>query len=374
MKKQHLSIVLTVISLLVLIVPAAAARPTNNDQQGSKGAVYIMTNDPAGNSVLVYSRTHDGILTWTGTFATDGKGATGLTGSNQGGLDLSKDGETLIVVNAGSNDISVFKVNDDGLKLTDKTGSGGSFPISVAIHEDLVYVLNAGSTDSPGNIAGFHLDDGKLSVITGSVKPLSGPTAPAQISFNPAGSVLVVAEKSTNLIDTYTVDSDGVATGPTTHASSGKTPFGFDFDKKGQLIVSEAGGGPAGTSAVSSFSLSNTGTLTTLSGSIPDTQVAACWLVVTGNSRYAYTANAHSGTISSYTIAANGQLTLLQAVAANTGAGNLDLALSRNSGFLYQFVNGSHTIQGFRVHQDGSLSLIDTVTGVPAGADGLAAN
>ena len=373
MKKQHVSIFLAIISLLVLIVPAAAAKPS--EQHASNGAVYIMTNNPSGNNVLVYSRAADGTLSWTGTFATNGKGATGLTGTNQGALALSRNDETLLVVNAGSNDISVFHVNHDGLTLTDKTGSGGTFPISVTIHENVVYVLNAGGMETAGNIAGFHLnDDGRLSAIPGSVQPLSGNVAPAQISFNPTGSVLVVTEKSTSLIDTYTVDSDGVATGPTTHASSGTTPFGFAFDNKGQLIVSEAAGGPLGTSAVSSYSLSNTGDLSTISSSVPDTQQAACWLVVTGNGRYAYTANAHSGTISSYTIAANGEITLLQAVAANTGAGNLDLALTRNSGFLYQFINASHTIEGFRVHSDGSLTLIATVTGVPAGADGLAAN
>jgi 6-phosphogluconolactonase len=373
MKKQHVSIFLAIISLLVLIVPAAAAKPS--EQHASNGAVYIMTNNPSGNNVLVYSRATDGTLSWTGTFATNGKGATGLAGSNQGALALSRDDKTLLVVNAGSNDISVFHVNHDRLTLTDKTGSSGTFPISITIHENIVYALNAGGKDTAGNIAGFSLNNhSQLSAIPGSVQPLSGNVAPAQISFNPTGSVLVVTEKSTSLIDTYTVDSDGVATGPTTHASNGTTPFGFAIDQKGQLFVSEAAGGPSGTSAVSSYSLSNAGALSTVSGSIPDTQLAACWLVVTGNSKFAYTANAHSGTISSYAIAANGEITLLQAVAANTGAGNLDMALTRNSGLLYQFVNASHTIEGFRVHADGSLTLIDTVTGIPAGADGLVAN
>jgi len=374
MKKQNVSVILTIVSLLVLVVPAAEARP-NNEHHSSNGAVYIMTNDPSGNSVLVYSRSADGPLTWAGTFATDGLGGVGLTGSNQGGLVLSADAKSLLVVNAGSNDISAFRVNHGDLTLTDKAGSMGTFPISVTIHENVVYVLNAGGKEAAGNIAGFHLNDhGQLSPIPGSARSLSGKTAPAQISFNPTGSVLVVAEKSTSLIDIYTVDPNGIATGPTTHASSGTTPFGFAIDKKGQLIVSEAAGGPSGTSAVSSYSLSNKGDLSTVSGSIPDTQMAACWLVVTGNSRYAYTANAHSGTISSYSIASSGEITLLQAVAANTGAGNLDLALTRNSGFLYNFINASHTIEGFSVHSDGSLTLIDTLTGIPPGADGLAAN
>src|SRR6266700_2583036 len=173
MKKQQVSILLAIISLLVLIVPTAAAKPS--EQHPSNGAVYIMTN---------------------------GKGATGLAGSNQGGLALSNDGKTLLVVNAGTNDISVFQVNQDGLVFTDKTGSGGTFPISVTVHQKWVYVLNTGGTERVGNIAGFNLsDDGQLSAIPGSIQPLSGTTAPAQISFNPTGSALVVTEKSTSLID-----------------------------------------------------------------------------------------------------------------------------------------------------------------------------
>src|SRR5713101_3812335 len=126
MKKQHVSVILSIIFLLVLVVPAAAARP-DNEHHGSNGAVYIMTNDSSGNSVLVYSRSAGGILTWAGTFATNGLGGAGLTGSNQGGLVLSTDAKFLLLVNAGSNDISAFRVNH-GLSFADKAGSGGTFP------------------------------------------------------------------------------------------------------------------------------------------------------------------------------------------------------------------------------------------------------
>jgi len=176
MKKQHVSI-LAIVSLFVLVVPVAVAKP-NNEHPGSPGAVFIMTNNPSGNSVLVYSRGADGSLTWKGTFATNGLGGAGLTGSNQGGLVLSKDAKSLLVVNAGSNDISAFRVNHVGLTFTDKVGSGGTFPISVTIHGNVVYVLNAGGKDSNGNIAGFYLsDDGQLSPIPKSVQPLSGNAA-----------------------------------------------------------------------------------------------------------------------------------------------------------------------------------------------------
>ena len=140
------------------------------------------------------------------------------------------------------------------------------------------------------------------------------------------------------------------------------------------LIVSEAAGEPSGTSAVSSYTINPTGTLTTVSGSVPDTGLAACWLVVTSDNRFAFTTNEHSGTISSYPVRPNGELTLLQPTTANTGPGDLDMALSRNSQFLYIFVHGSNSIEGFSVGHDGSLELVTTVTGIVATADGLAAN
>src|SRR6266567_1910025 len=275
MKKQNLIIILGLFALFIVafssgraIAPASA--------QGVVGSVYIMSNSASGNQVIAYNRTPDGTLTWKANYATDGLGITGLTGSNQGGLVLSEDDRWLIVVNAGSNDISVFSVNQKGLSLTDKVSSQGTMPIGATVHGNVVYVLNTGGSESTGNIAGFHLNDGRLSAISGSVQPLSGVTAPAQISFN---------EKSTSKIDTFLVNSEGVASAPNVQSSSGGTPFGFDFTPSGTLIVSEAAGGPSGTSAVSSYTISDSGSLTTLSASVPDTQQAACWLVVSGNGR-----------------------------------------------------------------------------------------
>ena len=379
MKKLQLSTVVIAGVLLVLMVPGVFAQgqhgQNGNEGSNSAGAVYIMTNNPAGNQVISYSRGSDGSLTWSGTFATNGLGIAGLTGSNQGGLALSPDGRWLFVVNAGSNDISVFRVRPHGLTLTDEASSQGTMPISVTLHENLVYVLNTGGVSNIGNIAGYQLnEDGKLSAITGSVQTLSGMTAPAEISFNPSGTVLVVTEKTTNKIDTFTVNGQGAASTPNVQASSGGTPFGFDFTSSGTLIVSEAAGGPSGTSAVSSYSISNSGSLTTISASVPDTQLAACWLVVTGNGRFAYTANAHSTTISSYTISGSGKISLLESKAASVGGTDLDMALAHNSRFLYVFDNGDHAIVSYQVHADGSLTWLQTTSGIPAGADGLAAD
>jgi 6-phosphogluconolactonase len=345
------------IALAMLVMPALS----NSDKSG---AVYTMTNNPAGNHVIRYDRGADGALSNPSSFATDGLGNAGIVGTNQGALALSDDDNTLLVVNAGSNDISAFEVTNNGLKLTDKVKSDGITPISITMHGNLVYVLNAGGS---GNIVGFQLNNGKLTEIAGSIRPLSGgPTGPAEISFNPDGTVLTVTEKNTNKIDTYVVDNNGLTIGPIVQNSAGATPFGFAFDNKGQLIVSEAM-----LATVSSYDLSDEGILKVISASVPDKRAAPCWLVVTENGKIAYTNNAHDGTISSYTISADGKLTLLQSVAANPGTVNLDLALNQGSRFLYSISSLVHpAINGYRVESDGSLTPVTSV-GVPAGSEGL---
>src|SRR5439155_6480370 len=99
----------------------------------------------------------------------------------------------------------------------------------------------------------------------------------------------VVTERATNAISIYEVGPRGSVRGPVTHPSSGMTPFGFAFNERGTLIVSEAFGGAANASAVSSYRLDRRGGLEVVSGSVPTTQTSACWLAVHRSGRYAYT-------------------------------------------------------------------------------------
>jgi 6-phosphogluconolactonase len=338
------------------------------------GAVYTMSNATAGNSVLAFARGADGALTIIGSYPSGGAG-TGAGLGNQGGLALDEDGNTLVVVNAGSNEISAFHVDADGsLELTDRAASGGTTPISATISHGIVYVLNAGGA---GNIAGFTLDHGRLAAIAGSSRSLSGAgVGPAQVSFDPTGRWLVVTEKGTNRLSTYSVDRNGLASGPTTTASSGATPFGFAFTNDGTLIVSEAFGGAVDGSAVSSYSNDGAGVWSTITGSAATTETAACWIAVTGNGRFAYTTNAGSGTITGYAIR-QGALTRLDAsgVTANIGAGSspTEMAVPRNGQFLYALSGGKHAVVAYSVKSDGSLQSLGTVTGLPNAANGLAA-
>jgi 6-phosphogluconolactonase (cycloisomerase 2 family) len=245
----------------------------------------------------------------------------------------------------------------------------------VTIEKSLVFVVNAGGA---GNISGFRLsEDGELSAIAGSTQPLSGAgTGPAQIEFVPGSRVLVVTEKMTNLILTYLVDRDGVASQPMTHASSGATPFGFAFGKRNLLVVSEAFGGAADASATSSYRVLE-GDLAPVSESVATTETAACWVAITNNGRYAYVTNTGSGTVTGYRIQADGVLVRLDddGETASTGSGSspIDADFSRNSRFLYVLNAGNQTISVFEVSANGSLTPVETEAGLPRGAVGLAA-
>lgn len=333
----------------------------------SAGAVFTLSNDAGGNAVVVFARGDDGSLSPAGEVPTGGLGSGDGLGS-QGALVLSDDGRWLLAVNAGSDSVSAFAVRGTRLRLADVEPSGGTRPISVTIHRGLVFVLNDG-TDT---VSGLRLTRrGDLVPIDGSTAGLSGADiAPAQVEFTPDGRKLVVTEKNTNLIDVFSVDRTGGLAGPTTSPSVGQTPFGFAFGPHGELIVSEAFGGAADASALSSYTVERTGALDVVSPSVPDGQTAACWVVVSADGRFAYTTNTGSNSISGYAIGADGSLTLLSSGPFGTGAGPIDAAVA--GGFLYALNAGTDDISAFAVEGDGSLTSIAGASGLPAASVGLA--
>jgi 6-phosphogluconolactonase len=356
-----------VLGLGLLAMLALASAATASSADNSPGAVYTLTNSPTGNAVVAFDRAADGTLAEQGTYATGGTG-TGSGLGSQGAVVLSSDGRQLFAVNAGSNSISLFTVRPDGLELEAVAPSGGLRPISVAVRGNLAYVVNAGGA---GNISGFVVSHDGLAPLAGSTQPLgAGSAGPAQVSFTPDGSALVVTEKASSTIDTYAIGADGRAGAPAVSPSAGGTPFGFDFDNRGHLLVSNAAG------SASSYAVT-AGGASVISGAVATHQGAPCWLVASKNGRYAYTANAAAGTISGFSVAQDGTLTLLDptGVSANLGPTShpLDEAVSNSGRYLYNLTDGLHTITTLRVDEDGSLSFLGSIP-VPAGAAGLAAN
>jgi 6-phosphogluconolactonase (cycloisomerase 2 family) len=318
-------------------------------------------------------RASDGKLTYSTAYATGGTGTGGGLG-NQGAVILAEeDDNVLLAVNPGSNSISSFKVSDNGLQLKSTVNSGGMRPVSITQHGNIVYVLNAGGA---GNISGFKLsNNNKLNPIANSERALSSSASgAAQISFVNEGRVLVITEKATNKIITYTVNEWGIPGTMHSITSANATPFGFAAGKNGNIFVSEAAGGAAGASTLSSYRVYDNGVITLTKGPVGANQSAACWVVITDNGKYAYTTNTASNNISNFNVSRNtGNLSVNTAIAATTGMGPIDAALSNNSKYLYTVNAGSHTIGAYAVANNGSLSSVQIIAGLPVGATGLAA-
>lgn len=349
--------------------PESASGRNNN-----RGFVYTLSNQTTGNSVLVYKRSANGSLTYSASYATGGNGSGGGLG-NQGAVIISDDDDVLLAVNAGSNSISSFKITGNGLVLKSTVSSGGMRPVSIAQHDDLVYVLNAGGT---GNISGFKLNENdRLTPLSSSTRPLSSSMAgAAQVSFVRNGNVLAITEKATNKIITYRLNEWGRPGAMHSITAASPTPFGFAPGRFGNIYVSEAVGGAPGASNVSSYKIGFDGSITLTEGPVATGQSAACWVVLTDDGRFIYTTNTASDNISSYSVSPySGNINLLQSIAATSDAGPIDAALTDNSKYLYILNGAGRTITGYSVGNNGGLTrLSGSITGLPAGANGLAAD
>lgn len=350
-------------------------------QAHGQGAAYTMTNSDDGNQIVVFSRGGDGVLTMVDTVSTGGKGSGGGTDplGSQGSLVLVDDdghhgwirhgwghgdNELLLAVNAGSNDVSVFRVKRKSIKLQDRAGSGGTFPVSVTVFDNIVYVLNNGA---PANITGFRLDrHDRLHAIPNSTRML-GEGDYGQVAFGPRGRVLFIADKAGNRLLVFPMNRGMPSDMPVIAPSSGDVPFGVDFDLRGHLLVVEAG-----ANAVSSYRVSLGGSLQTISVSIPNGQTATCWIVV--NRRGAViTTNPGTNSLSAYhVVAATGQVTLLNGT-AGAGDAPLDIDISEDGRFAYAVDPGNGGVDMFRIENDGSLTGLGTAdAGLMGFAQGMA--
>jgi 6-phosphogluconolactonase (cycloisomerase 2 family) len=323
--------------------------------------VYLQTNDAEKNEVVAFSRHADGKLNLLGTYPTDGRGTGQPHLASQNSIVVSRD--RLLVVNAGSDDVTLFGIVADGLSLLDRAASGGSMPTSIAVRDTSVFVLNAGGEP---NVMGFKLDDERLAP-TGDIRALPG-TDPAQIGFTPDGSSLIVSDRANDALLALPVAGGETVRQP----SSGATPYGFDFTPDGTLVVTEAFGGTVGAAAASSYA----GKLQPVSKSVANTRSEVCWAAVTKDGRYVFVTNFGDGSISSYAIAADGSLSLVEAVAGSTVLGEKgvrDEALSSDGRFLYTLDADAQKVFAFAVRDDGRLDPVGDFDGLPATAAGLAA-
>jgi len=369
------------LSIVILVIIAGLPVGSNAQDEGrGSGAVFVMTNAADNNEIIAYKRNSDGSLTEGQTFPTGGRGSGGLSDplGSQGSLTLTTNHFFLLAVNAGSGEISVFGVLGDHLFLASKTPCGGSEPVAVAEHGDLVYVVNAGGTS---NVTGFRLDfDGRLTPIPNSTTFLTTANSGASsLSFSPDGHFLLVTEKLTNNVDAFAVHTDGTLSAIVVNSIAAPGLFGVLFAPNGTVLVTATGpSGSTGDSTISSFAVHSNGTLSVTSASVPTDATATCWHVVTPDGHFVYTSNPGSGTISGFKLATNGSLTPIDSTIVATlpaGSSNLDIGITADGKFLYTLDAGTGKVSIFAVNADGTLTSLGEVAGLTsnAGFNGIAA-
>ena len=384
LRQKWLCVVLPGLLAAAAVVPMSASA---SSEHGSPvvGHVYLDDNTAGENTVAGFDRHADGSLTAEAgsPFAAGGAG-TGSGLASQGAIQISPDRRFVIAVDAGSNQISVLRINPDGglsLVRDGVVSSGGTLPVSIAVHDDLVYVANAGAVGT--NYSGFRLSpDGRLRSILGTTVPLPAGSQPGDILFNGDGRRLVGTRVGTSEIDSFTVDSHGRLTAAPGSPSpaQGLGPFGSEFrpTDADQLFVSNAhNGGGAGT--VSAFRDAADGTLRPIGTSpFPDLQTAPCWVEISPDGRFLFTVNTASGTISRYAIARGGTLTLLGStpVSSAGGVGAVDARLSPDGRWLFVDESAAHAVGTFSVDAGNLAELPGSPTALPAGAAaaGIAVN
>lgn len=366
---------------LALILGGSMTADAHDDSARAPvvGHVYANDNTAGMNTIGAFDRHADGTLTPTaGTpFAAGGAG-TGAPLGSQGSLQLAGHGRFLLAADAGSNQISVLRIADDG-GLTPVNGSpvssNGIEPISIAVHDDLVYVANEGNGSSGSNYTGFRLaEDGKLTPISGSTISLPGTALPGDILFNSTGKNLIAPEVGPSLIDSYLVGNDGLLSKApgSPFAAQGVGPFGSEFrpTDASELYVSNAHGG-ANAGSVSAFDVNARGVLKSIGDSpFADLQTAPCWVEITHDGKFLFTINTAVPSISSYRILSDGSLSLIGSTVFNnpTGRKPFDARLDPSGKTLYVVDAGFGTVSAFDVDGGNLKELKSSPFKLPAGA------
>jgi 6-phosphogluconolactonase (cycloisomerase 2 family) len=354
--------------VMVFSVPATVAAAEPN--RAANHHVYTLTNDAKENGIAGFRQGDDGHLTQVSDspFATGGKGLTGGDIDEQGAIQVH--GEFLLAVNPGSDTIAVFRKGHEGtLKAVEGSPfpSGGSTPLSLTVHGDLVYVANQAAPfakpNSAPNITGFRMDkNGTLKPIEHSTMMFEKGHGPAQVAFSPDGKLMAVSagfqDEDSSRIHCYRVLDDGtLKEGPgsplTPKGASGTV--GFSWDPNGErLYVSNFRG-----SSIIVFDIDKkTAALNQRGEPYGDMEKAACWTTITADGKTLYVANFVSNSISVFDIGANGTLKLVGTTKRRAGDSpdTKDLELSKDGNYLYAVGSSKREIAVFRIGHDRMLT------------------
>lgn len=318
---------------------------------GSGNLVYVGDNISTGAGVRIFRTNDQGVLSepLSAAIPTGGKGAFDVVGFNRKptgifaavdlgpyeedkDLILNDDGSRLFVCNQGSNDLTIFDISPDGLKLTPVPGSPfktGVNPISVTIAAfDTVVVLN--KNDPPGNPKppGMHASimtykmaaNGSLTPVPNSMIELPSAvcgegivcgqtSSPSQVEATADGKVVFVNDFMGGFIRPYKVQPDGTlkATKPFDIRSlgianlpvNGRTfPFSLNFGLSIDKNILYTGLPFENKVGVFSYN-PKSGKLKFLR-TVPNGGLTVCWFYMKEDGKFFYTTNQVSNSVSAY--------------------------------------------------------------------------
>jgi 6-phosphogluconolactonase len=317
----------------------------------STSSHFIYATLPASSELAVYREDpYSGTLTeLAGTPYTVGDGAHSLV--------IHPSGKFLYVANPGQgeNDISLFDIASNGYltEVPPRTTvaingngqpGGGSLPQLLVMDPsgNYLYVMNATSD----NISVFSIDSksGVLTQIVGSPFSLGGLT-PLNMQLTPSGNFLYVsvaggqAGTANGSIESFSVNAGILQSlSPPLTSADGQNPNGLVVDPSGShLYVANTQ-----STSISIFDIQSTGALKEVQGSpLADIYSDPFALLLDPKGKYLYVSNQGSSNVAVYSIGSNGV-----PVALTTSTSAFAFTTESSPSFLVEDPNGNYLFVG----------------------------
>jgi 6-phosphogluconolactonase (cycloisomerase 2 family) len=406
-KRRRAIFVVLVLLLLAGIgvgVYALASGGSGGDDGSYDGTVYVESNSPAedGNAVIAFRYRDGRILADSArTYKTGGSGSQDLTNSGpldaEGQIAVNKDQTLLFAVNAGSDTIAAFNIEDDGTLEPVQDSpfpSGGQAPVSVTVDGNTLFAANKASDGrrnldtSPPSYVSFNINaDGSLSPLSDPVT--SPPGASPTQAFVPPGGDLLFSTELVGPWRAFQVKGEGKlveAPGsphklePEVFAPRKPRPNvwaqGISKHPTKNLLYASV----ANTRKLVVYSYDDDGRLELVHSQLDPGATLPCWTEVSGDGRRLYTGNAGSQNISVYDIESDPSNPIrIQQVKLKTAGNPWNFEIDPSGRYLFMVnmrairripPDQGNTLHTFRIAGDGKLSeLPESPVKIPVPVD-----
>jgi len=354
--------------------------PVRSNTDDIQGAAYFITNDPSGNYVVSADIQSDGSLVYRRAVLAGGRGAHGLTNPvgpdalfSQGSIKTSATGNILATVNAGSNTLAVFNIDQD--RPSDLTmlglpvSSEGEFPMSLAINNngDQVCVLNGGEVNG---VICFDVDQ-QLGLVSNpntlrslslnQTTPATGPPGSASdIIFSEDGTQLIASIKgippTPGFLAIWDIADDGSLSENFTSVappSGGLLPFSMtSIPGTSAVLVTDPGIG------FDVFDLSQTDNSSSSSAVPINGQSATCWSSFSNKTGNFYLTDVGTSIVTEVNVGQNLTGTVVNQYPQQPGSGTIDsdIATIGDNDFLYVLAPNITSIQVLALNSPGNAT------------------